>query len=80
MGWVTGLEPFNSDFSNMVMARDFWRKCFDDHHFPAYYLSSPVNWNPLDSTPVVETLWRRHSRRNMREHEQERAGAHDSDP
>ncbi len=75
-----GFEPCKDSFSNLVMARDFWFKCLTHHHFATNNLSSSVAYSPRVSTPVVETLWRRHSRRNMREHEQERAGAHDSDP
>ena len=43
----------------MVMARDFGHKGLRISHLAADILSSHVLWRSLDSTPVVETLWRR---------------------
>ncbi len=56
---ATGIEPFNGNFSNMVMARDFGHKGLKLSHLTAGVSYSEVLGSSPDSTPVVETFWRR---------------------
>ena len=55
----TGLEPLNGNFSNAVMARDFGHKGLKLSHLTAGVSYSEVLGSSPDSTPVMETFWRR---------------------
>jgi len=43
----------------MVMAWDFWQQASTTHQLVHVHASAHVLGNPLESTPVVATLWQR---------------------
>ena len=45
-----------------MVAKDFWQQIFVGHHVPAAWSCPSVFWSPLESTPVLATLWQRSSR------------------
>ena len=46
--------------SNLLTACDFWSQFFCCQPLPVLLLSTAVFVNTLESTPVLETCWRRH--------------------
>jgi hypothetical protein len=56
---AAGVEPAPPQNANWLMARDFRRKCLVIRCLVVNLLSSGVLWSPLESSPVLETLWRR---------------------
>ena len=56
---AAGVEPDPGQFINVLMARDLRRKTLIPRRFSPSIESSGVPSRPLESTPVVETFWRR---------------------
>ena len=59
MAGATGFEPDSPCFHKRLMARDFGGNFFTGRRFPPSILSTGVLSRPLESTPVMETFWRR---------------------
>ena len=59
MAGATGLEPDQPTFSNRLMARDFCYNCLKARRFSPSIESPGVPSSPPESTPVLETFWRR---------------------
>ena len=56
---AAGVEPDPYPSTNRLMAHDFHRKTLIPRRFLPSIESSGVPSCPLESTPVVETFWRR---------------------
>jgi len=56
---AAGIEPERRDPANYLMANDFRRKCLESRDLPPPFECPGVPSSPLESTPVVETFWRR---------------------
>ncbi len=54
-----GVEPDPGPSTNRLMAHDFRRKTSIPRRFSPSIESPGVPYSPLESTPVVETFWRR---------------------
>ena len=57
-----GIEPALALTWKSLMAHGFWFKPNAINNFPALYQSTPVIPSRLQSTPVLETIWRRRRR------------------
>ena len=56
---AAGIEPERRNPANYLMANDFRRKCLESRDLPPPFECPGVPSSPLESTPVVETFWRR---------------------
>jgi hypothetical protein len=56
---AAGVEPDHLRSTNWLMAHDFRRKVLIPRRFSPSIESPGVPYSPLESTPVVETFWRR---------------------
>jgi hypothetical protein len=61
IGGEAGIRTLLTRFSNVVMARDFWRQGFESQSVTRSRLSSQIFCTPPDSSGGVETMWRRPS-------------------
>ena len=61
---AAGVEPAPPQNANWLMARDFRRNCLTTRCLVANLLCSGVLWCALESSPVLETSWRRSCRRD----------------
>ena len=60
---AAGVEPALAFKWKSLMAHGFWFKPNEINNFPASYQSTPVSPNRQQSTPILETIWRRASDR-----------------
>ena len=56
---AAGVEPDPGRSTKRLMAHDFRRKTLIPRRFSPSIESPGVPYSPLESTPVVETFWRR---------------------
>jgi hypothetical protein len=56
---AAGVEPDYPLLTNWLMVHDFRRKILIPRRFSLSIESPGVPYSPLESTPVLETLWRR---------------------
>ncbi len=56
---AAGVEPDPGRSTNRLMAQDFRRNNMIPRRFPPSIESPGVPYSPLESTPVLETFWRR---------------------
>lgn len=56
---AAGVEPDPTYFTNSLMARDFPHNSIKTRCLVRNSLSPSVPPSPLESSPVLETLWRR---------------------
>ncbi len=54
-----GVEPDHPLLTNRLMTHDFRRNILISRRFQPWIESPGVPYSPLESTPVVETFWRR---------------------
>ena len=71
---ATGLESDQGQEANLLMAHGFRRNSLIARRFPPTIESSVVLWNPLESTPVVETIWRGFRNQGRADHIEEPPG------
>ena len=56
---AAGVEPDPGQFTNVLMAHEFRRNTLIPRRFSPSIESPGVPNSPLESTPVLETFWRR---------------------
>jgi hypothetical protein len=56
---AAGIEPLFSLNANPMMAHDFGFHCTKTFELPCRFDSPGVPHSPLESSPVLETFWRR---------------------
>ena len=56
---AAGIEFVQADPANSLMANDLRRRCLESRDLPPPFHCPGVPWSLPESTPVVETVWRR---------------------